>query len=612
MADARGRAAEFVSSFVEASDRYRRQYIERWEEITRNFMVEPEPLERNLRTPYRRGGMVYQSPRKRVVLKDGETHRVLMTYAAQLMTQIFGHPRGEYVQALPTGWEDAPQKGPTCSKLLRYIDTLPGHYRTYLEAIVEMLRFGTSVIENPWRYEEREMPVRTVVGTPFGTVSEETRQRIPVYDDVCMKVLDVMDFYPDPARYRMQEMCGAAKRFRMNAYEAKRMADSGLYDSAAVQRAILKGVSKGTSRDESFRTGLDQPTDREALTEFKEMEGYEYWGDVPWYEDGSSRMVLTLLNGEEVRKRPFPLADPHLPFHTFIINPVQGRFYGLSPAEIIRYDQSFADAIKMLLAEAIIRQVHPPIAVDPESTEDIAAIRAWKADTVIMARGGPNSVGTLRYDAQVNNGFAMLSGLKAAMQDDSGANAAMQGMTGPDREAATVGSERYKYASGRMELAAQVIEKECLPPLAASNLRRYQQFLADDEDLRKRVGEMPEPIWLGDIMGDFDVQFVGSRMLASRQEKLQAWDRLTALSAANPVAASMIPWQQILTPFVGDVLDLPEVAAMVASPQTMLMNVMLQQAMGGAGQGGPANNGVPQAPEPAGALPAQMAGGEGM
>lgn len=608
MADSKARAAEFVTAFVGASDKYRRQYIDRWEEIVRNFVVQPEPMDPATRSPYRRGGLVYNAPRRRVILKDGETHKVVMTHAAQLMTQLFGHPRGEYIQAVPVGYEDAPAKGPTVSRLLRYANSLPGHYRTYLEAITDMLLFGTSVVEVVWKYEEREMPVRTVTQTPFGEMSEETRQRIPVYDDVCIRPLDVLDFYPDPARYRMQEMCGAAKRYRMNAYEARRMADAGLYDAAAVERAIGRGSNNAKSaREESFRVGLDQPTNREATSQFQEFEGFEYWGEVPWYEDGSSRRVLTVLNGETVRDRPYPLADAALPFHTFIINPVQGRFYGISPAEVIRYDQSFADAIKMLLAEAIIRQVHPPIAVDPDAIEDIAAVKAWRTDAVIMARGGPSGIGTLRYDANVNNGFAMLSGLKAAMQDDSGANAAVQGMTGPDREAATVGAERYKFAGGRLELAAQVIEKECLPPIGKAILSRYQQFLQDTEDLQNRVGQMPEPVWLGDVMGDFDIQFVGSRMMAGRQQKLQAWDRLTALSASNPVAASMIPWPMVLSQFIGDVLDLPEVAGSIADPQTMMQNLALSQLVGG--QGGPAQNGVPPSPEPAGALPAQMAGG---
>src|SRR6185436_18695580 len=139
------------------------------------------------------------------------------------------------------------------------------------------------------------------------------------------------------------------------------------------------------------------------------------------------------------------------------------RFYGISPAEVIRYDQDFADALKVLLAEAVVRAVHPPIAYDPDSEVDPAHIQRWRADTLIPARGGPASVGTMQYRFDANAGFTMLGGLKASMQEASGALGAIQGEAGPDRESATGYAGRVQSAMGRPDLAALVIENECLP-----------------------------------------------------------------------------------------------------------------------------------------------------
>ena len=83
-----------------------------------------------------------------------------------------------------------------------------------------------------------------------------------------------------------------------------------------------------------------------------------------------------------------------------------------------------------------------------------------------------------------------------------------------------------KQAQTQIEAVAQLLEKDGLPQLSKGILRRYQQFLDNTEDLINRVGEMPESVWIGDIMGDFDIQFVGTRNAVGKQMKLQAFDRL--------------------------------------------------------------------------------------
>jgi hypothetical protein len=610
------RAYEFTMGFIAASDKYKKQHVDKWQEILANFMVDPTHGSGqgydgrgtgSMTTPYRQG-RVYTGNKRQVVLKDPETHKAIMTYAAKLVRALFGSREREYIKARPVGWEDAAEKAPTVGRLLKYELSRPGAFRSWVEAIVDMLLFGTSIIEVSWEYCEREMPVRTV-STELGVELDSfQRVKIPVYDDVKISPIDVVDFYPDPSRYRLDDMPGAAKRFRMNAIEAKNKGGQGIYNADAVNKAVndLGRQSSVPSSKDDFRVGFDRPTETTAHSDFRDMIGYEYWGDVPWEDDyGSSRRVVTVLNNVVVRNDPWPLADPHLPWYSLVINPVQGRFYGISPAEVVRYDQDFADAMKILLAEAVLRQVHPPIAYDPESELDSAKLREWKADLPIPVRGGPNSIGTLRYDANVANGFSMLTGLKMSMQEASGALGAIQGEPGPDRESATGAQQRVQMAMDRPELAGMLLENDCLPQVGLAILRRCQQFL-DTEGLRARVGELPEPVWIGTIMGDFDIEFVGSRMAMSRSEKLQSFDRLTALAAAVPPLQAMIPWDQIARELVGEVLQLPEIAARMPDPQMIMANMQMMQQLGQ--NGGAAQNGVPTAAEPAGMLPAQASG----
>lgn len=612
------RAYEFTMGFISSSDKYKRQYVDKWQEILANFMVDPTHGSGqgyssgggSMTSPYRQG-RVYSGNKRNVVLKDPETHKAIMTYASKLVRALFGSREREYIKARPVGWEDAAEKAPTVGRLLKYQLSRPGAFRTWVEAIIDMLLFGTSVVEVSWEYTEREMPVRSVSSELGIELESFTRMKIPVYDDVKITPIDIVDFYPDPSRYRLDDMAGAAKRFKMNAIEAKAKAGQEIYDSEAVNRAIsdLGKQSSAPAANDDFRVGFDRPTDTTAHSDFREMICYEYWGDVPWDDGyGSSRRVITVMNNVVVRNDPWPLADAHLPWYSLIINPVQGRFYGISPAEVIRYDQDFADAMKILLAEAVLRQVHPPIAYDSDSDFDVAKLREWRADLPIGVRGGPNSIGTLRYDANVANGYSMLTGLKLSMQEASGALGGIQGEPGPDRESATGAQNRIQMAMDRPELAGMLIENDCLPQVGLAILRRCQQFL-DSEGLQNRIGELPEPVWIGTIMGDFDIEFVGSRMSMSRAEKLQSFDRLTAMAGAVPPLQAMIPWDQIAMELVGDLLQLPEVAARMQDPQMIAQNMAMMQALGQ--NGGAAQNGVPSSPEPAGMLPAQSSGSIG-
>lgn len=158
------------------------------------------------------------------------------------------------------------------------------------------------------------------------------------------------------------------------------------------------------------------------------------------------------------------------------------------------------------------------------------------------------------------------------------------------------------------ELAALILENECLPSIAKGVIKRCQQFLTT-EGLKKRIGEQPDSMWIGDIMGDFDVRFFGSRQMQTRQEKLQSWDRLISWSVAVPSARAVLPNLMLMRRIIGEDMEMPDVAAAIGNPEDIQMNLLLEQAMTMNGPGGPANNGVPPSTEAPGMLPMQAAGG---
>ena len=606
----------FVMGFVANSKHWRSQYIDKWREVIANFIVEPYRGRTGPKTtsnPYLNAGGIGGNRGRHITLKGGETHKVIMTYASKLALAALGDTRGEYVQAEPSGFEDT-RKAQTTTKLLRHGFTRPGFFRSAVETIVDQLLIGTAVAEIPWTYIEREMLVRSITTDESGfEQSTFSRQRIAAYDDPELIPLDVQDFYPDPSEHILEKMSGVAKRFRVNRMEAKsRTGGKFGYKLGAVKKAFSGAKSDNEPRssgEENFRENLDQPTDKNAHPDFNEQIGFEYWGEVPWEDDqGSSRRVITIINNVLVRDIPYPLADEDLPFRAATINPVQGRFYGISPAEVIRYDQDLQDAVNILLAIAIKRQVLPPIAYDPMGDIDEAKLKAWDDDVLIPITGGPNMIGTVKYDSGVFQGMQLVQNKEREMQNTSGATAGVQGdVLSTKRMSATEAQNTITQALDRPELASALLEREFLPMVARSFIRRYQQFL-DTEGLQRRVGEMPEPAWIGDIQGDFDIRFVGSRMAMSRQQKMQAYDRLISYASVNPVFAAMLPNIQLAQELIGDTLELPEVAAMVGDPQQFQLNILMQQVLGAGANNG---NGAASTREPAGALPAQVSGAAG-
>ena len=107
-------------------------------------------------------------------------------------------------------------------------------------------------------------------------------------------------------------------------------------------------------------------------------------------------------------------------------------------------------------------------------------------------------------------------------------------------------------------------------------------------------------------MGDYDIEFVGSRMSLNRQQKLQSVDRLVAMAQVLPALQLVLPSIELAKELVGEMLELPELASQIGTnPQAMMANLMASQMMGGKG---PAQNNVPPSSEPSGLLPAQAQG----
>lgn len=594
--------ARWTMSFVADSDRSREPYKPIWEETLLNYLVRPYSEGRTMGAvnyPYLTPSEQNRSTSGYAILKDPESHQIVESLTTEVLNTIFGDVN--YLLTRPVGREDV-QKSSTASRYIKAVLRQEGQYRSFVEWLKSGAIFGTGILEGYHDYRERDEYQYSVIVDEAGQESVEEAIIPGIANDwYRLMPVQILDFFPDAGALRMALMLAAAKRFTTTRAAAQA---NPLYDQAAVSRAAMNRASSdaGESRDKAVTADLDRPARQKPHPDFQPLTGYCYYGEVPYqHPDGHRRRRIEVLQGETVRSEPYA---GRIPFFEYTPVPLEGRFYGVAPLEVIRYDQDFADALKMLLADASARATHPPFEIDRNAQIQEARLRRFRTDVPIYT----NRVGSIMsvpYNPPLQPGFAMYSGLKTQMREGSGALAPIQGLgLGVNRASATEAAGTFSKAGGRVEGMAKLLEREYLPPIGQHILAMGRRFVESTEDLARRIGEDPQFVRLADIHEEYDVEFIGSRIEGSKQQRIAAYRDVFAVGA-NPYAAALVPWPEVIRAYFEE-LGLHEAAASIgaaAVQQTMLANAQGPNAAAGN------NNGTTPRLPPLGLAPAQLGGG---
>jgi hypothetical protein len=573
-----------------------------WEETLQNYLVRPwteANWGQRVDAPLLTLG-TNRSSSGRVVLKDPESHQILESLLADELTLLFGDD--DFIRSKPVGGEDA-YKSKAVQGLEHYVFRLEGHYRALSDWFKDGKIFGLGILYGWWEYREQWESLRQVDYLDGEEMVSEIPMELPVYDDYRWRVIDISDFFWDVGATQIIDMQGASLRFTITKDEALDKVRTGEWDADAVRKAIQVNSETDSSeiKDKAWREGLDRPMRTKTMAEFKPMVGYCYYGNVPYKTtDGIRRRRIEVVNGQRVMSKPF---YGRLPFFQYSPCTISGRFPGIAPLEVIRYTQDFTDAMLMLNAEGAARMVHPPHIVNRYGEVKLDRLMKWRPDVPVLANN-VDAVKQLTYNPNLGVTTGFYGQMKQQMREGSGALGAIQGLSdGPNRESATGFSGRYRQAKGRPEAQARLTEREWLPPLAKHVLEQYQRY-STTEDLRKRLGDLPRPVNLSDILSDFDIEFVGSRIEGGRSQRLQAYREIFNLGV-NPYAAPHVPWPRSIARFYRD-LGLYEEAMEVGQAieeQTMIAAAQPQNA-------GPSNgNGAIPSLPPSGLSPEQLQGG---
>jgi hypothetical protein len=564
----KGDEQRYILDFIERSDKFRQPYMEIFDEVLDNYLVTFEGARSRtmqLAWNWKNSPMGGFSPTRsrRARLKDPETHQIVETLAAQTLGIIFG-PR-DYLQAVPIGSDD-PEKARLIARVLMSVLEGPGVYRTLYQIFKDSFIFGTAIIEIGW---DRRTQLQN---SPMGPTP------VTYKDEPLIRGVDIYDFYPDPSGTRIQQdMIGAAKRFRISKAQVLELSRPGpngeppVYDYAAVSRIIDMGRTRPdeTKGNVRFNQGVDLVSQETGM-----FNGFEYYGNVPWNpQDGARNRFLTMLEGEVVRSSMNPMFDGQIPLKEVVVNPLVGRFYGLSPCEVIRFLQDSADNMLMVGNDAADMAAHAPLLVGSSFGGNPEQLRK-RAPLDTIACNNPEAVMPVPVDLNALQ-FAMndMMRRKMEMREASGATNPMQAIAGGDRQTATESSLLARYASQRVEMMAKIFEREDFPWIGRTLHSRIRQF-APPYFIATLQGEQ-FPVSLDQIDIEADVRFIGSLDSMTEMQKATNYEKGFPI-LSNPDLVMMFP--DYCTRYLRDILKFPDAERIVAQAgQTYAMRMIAEQ-----------------------------------
>lgn len=608
-------------AFLSGSDNQKKEWRSGDIEVLENYLTLPYG---NSQTDSERS-LYYSSPTQYAgqytnALKDSETNGVIETLLAKCLLGTIGK-RG-FCQAVSVGREDA-FAGDVVSRLIQRTYRLRGNFRAKYTQMKDAFLWGAGVNAPSWIFRETMSWKKISMIDPWTGERMYDWQLLPVtmQDDVALLNVDIDDFFPDPGNDEIRTMLGAARRYFIPAYRAFELAEETgpggerRWDPDAVDRAVMSGPSDKSSKEDYWRAAKDRPTNRFMLDDYRPLVAYEWWGETPYlHEDGVRRRRITVLNNELVESTPSPVRFTQtVPFYDMVVNPIQGRWRGVSPGQIMRFTQSFLDAMLICLADAAIRKANPPIIYDYNDQElDVQSLEDFRGP---IKAGSVKSVSAIDYNPNMQEGFQTYYGVKEIARQQTGASSALQeGSLGSKRFSASESRMAMKQIIDRPQVIMELFERESYPAESHATLNLYQDNLMGDEELARRIGESNMHLGrrpsLEDIEGDFDVEFVGSSMFESDEMKLEAIERAMQTAASIPGAAAMFPWAPVFVEQL-ETMGLKKIAALVADPngvEDYVMQMMAQQ--GGQGGGAAPGASMPSLSPggPAGLQPAQAAG----
>lgn len=514
-----------------------------WSQALSNFLMSDWEEQGSVQQVYPH----LQSSRQisRVLLRDPETFASVNIFASQIFAKLFGDD--EFCRTV--GGQGDEQAVAAQTRAIRRQFRQPGSVHTMWMALLDACLYGVGWVENP---------IETEFRMSLGPISRDTEggpvldygPRVTPYTDGVWRNLDIFKFYPDWSTRFGAQMAWGVKSATLSQRNFKEYVKSlGEVRSDALAR-VLKNNTREWHESAPGRLWSEASIAPFRLADFdkpdseKPVHFYESRGTDPRYPIDSIEhyRAIIVANGETILDAPQPYYK-----HTWRcinVGLFNGRPYGISPAEVGRYEQDSLDTLRILEMEAAIDTIRTPKFINRSMLQDMSLVQGAPSGQWVPVDGNPAQAAmTFPNNTAVN--IVALQNIAAKKQfyrQGVGVPDVLQGISAGSRTTAREISEISVSANVPLDVKVDLIENEDLPALARDVGQRLILSLRDEENpdaaLSARLGM---PCTLADLAQDLSIEFIGSARYAAKMGQGAALERaLNMVVALGPMAQSLV------------------------------------------------------------------------
>lgn len=427
--------------------------------------------------------------------------------------------------------------------------------------------YGTAIARLGWKQEHQVKQWRAMGLDPMtgGPAPKTMKEKILTFDGPNWDVVDLLDFWPQPGKRRIEECAWVIHRYYMDLDELEDLAADGMFDAAGVAE-LKRSNSKPSEAEHVERANVyrswSEFQSRAGERYAKPVELWDMWGRVPkeFAPDGMVHRVVTLANGKVLlRNRPNPFWFGHLPFLVYCPMQDPHYFHGPGKIEITEKIQFAANRFANQKMDAVDLVIDPMFLVNRQSGIDTQNLftRAGK----VIGIDGPID------DTVIRPISPDLRGLQVAYTEIAQLWQYIQQATGviedtvqggaPAGSRQTLGEFRGRQANvmTRLMLESVLADEGFVEPLANTFRALNRQFLNVPHEVKimgtdamvNPVTGLPLPqepveINLEDINMDYRARAVGSIHMLGKEYRQQSLMLLLQTMSAHPVAAQLVNW----------------------------------------------------------------------
>lgn len=411
--------------------------------------------------------------------------------------------------------------------LFKYWWDKDGAFEKVVSWIKNALIYGTGVVKIYWKTVDKEI-ISYELGPDGKPLIDEdgefviNKKTIPYFDDPCLEVVNMYNFFLDPEAQNIQDAQWAIHRYYKSFDELEQ---AGYYKNLKrLKRYITSKIEKSPEEQERHELAFGHSGEYDET-----VDNIEIWE--MWDRDG-----LTVMAAGEVviREQANPFWHGKKPFISLNDSIVPQEFYGKGEIEPVIKLQHALNTVQNQIIDNRTQVLMNMWKITGENVDESELI--YRPNGVIHLSNEYEKVEPIIPPDLTGNAQKDVSLIKSDIQQALGIYDYTKGAeSGANKTATGIGLVQ-EAANARFKHKIQLLE-EAIKEVGEMVLALYQQFITDEKVIRV-VGEKGEEfirVLPKDIAGEYDcVPEAGSTLMVDKDKERQEIMNLYAIFSTQP------------------------------------------------------------------------------